>query len=242
MDGCGRIGGQFGEVGGGIRTSGVVRSAGGAGLLGEFVEEGVFSVVGEPDSEVAGPRDAGLGGLPEEFRIGVFGKFVEPDVAAIDRHGVGIGGESYDAGAVLEFDVADFDFYSERSGVAFGIEGFDFDDVFPVAENGAGVTKHIGEVVNLVHVFERAGPVFRHEEVVAILKAEAFADIFETVAKGPADTDGFFGEGKDLFFCFVERVFGLDPADLVVGEVIGQEGGGVDFGKRKDGGHGSGKD
>jgi len=31
--------------------------------LGEFVEEGVFSVVGGPDSEVAGPRDAGLGGF-----------------------------------------------------------------------------------------------------------------------------------------------------------------------------------
>ncbi len=193
--------------------------------------------MGGPDSKVAGPGDAGLGGLPKEFRVGVFGKFVEPHVAAIDRHGVGIGGESDDAGAVLEFDVADFDLFSERSGVAFGIEGFDFDDVFAVAQNGTGVTKHIGEVVNLVHVFERAGPVFRHEEVIAIFKAEAFADIFEPVAKGPADADGFFGEGEDLFFCFVERVFGLDPTDLVVGEVIGQERGGVDFGKRQDGAH-----
>jgi len=116
-----------------------------------LVEESVFAVVGGPDREVAGPGDAGLGGLPEEFRIGVFGKFVEPDIAAIDSHGVGIGGESDDAGAVLEFDVADFDFFGERGGMAFGIEGFDFDNIFAVAQNRAGVPKHVGEVVNLVH-------------------------------------------------------------------------------------------
>ena len=117
------------------------------------------------------------------------------------------------------------------------IEGLDFNNVFAVAEDCAGVAEHVSEVVNLVHVFERAGPVFRHEEVVAIFKTQAFADIFETVAKGPADADGFFGEGEDLFFCFVERVFGLDPADLVVGEVIGQEGGGVDFDERQNSRH-----
>ena len=158
-------------------------------MLGELVEEGVFAIVRGPDSEVAGPGDTGLGGLPEELCVRVFGKFVEPDIAAIDSHGVGIGGESDDAGAVLEFDVADFDLFGERGGMAFGIERFDFDDIFAVAENGPSVTKHVGEVVNLVHVLERAGPVFRHEEVIAIFKTEAFADILEAVAKGPADTD-----------------------------------------------------
>ena len=64
--------------------------AGRAGLLGEFVEEGVFAVVGGPDGEVAGPGDAGLSGLPEEIGVGMLRKFVESDVAAIDGHGIRI--------------------------------------------------------------------------------------------------------------------------------------------------------
>jgi len=51
------------------------------GLLDEFVEEGVFAVVGGPDGEVAGPGEAGLSGLPEEFGVGVLGKFVQADIA-----------------------------------------------------------------------------------------------------------------------------------------------------------------
>ena len=203
----------------------------------ELVEEGVFAVVGGPDGHIAGPGDAALGGLPEEFRIGVFGKFVEPDIAAIDSHGVGIGGESDYAGAVLEFDVADFDFFGERGGMPFGIEGFDFDEVFAAGKDGAGVAEHVGEVVNLVHVFEGAGPVFGDKEVIAVAKAEPFADIFEAVTKCPADADGFFGEGEDLFFGRLERVFGFDPGDLVAGEIAGEEGGGVDGDEREDGRH-----
>ena len=60
-------------------------------MLDEFVEEGVFAVVGGPDGHIAGPGDAALGGLPEEFRIGMFGKFVDADVAAMNGHGVGVG-------------------------------------------------------------------------------------------------------------------------------------------------------
>ena len=45
-----------------------------------------------------------------------------------------------------------------------------------------------------------------------------------------------------MFFCIVERVFGLDPTDLVVGEVVGQEGGGVDFDERQNSRHGAGKE
>jgi len=40
-----------------------------------------------------------------------------------------------------------------------------------------------------------------------------------------------------LLLLFVEGVFGLDPADLVGGEVLGEEGGGVDFGEGEDGAH-----
>jgi hypothetical protein len=166
------------------------------------------------------------------------GEFVEADVTAVNRHGVGVGGESDDAGTVLEFDVADFDFFGEGSGMAFGVEGFDFDYVFAMAEDGAGETKHVGEIVNLIHVFESAGPIFGDEEVIAIFKAEAFADVFEAVTEGPADADGFFGEGKDLFFGFVEGVFSFDPADLVGGEVFGQESGGIYADEWEDGRHG----
>ena len=70
---------------------GRLRATGGAGLLDELVEEGVFAVVGGPDGHIAGPGDAALGGLPEEFRIWVLRKFVDADVAAMNGHGVGVG-------------------------------------------------------------------------------------------------------------------------------------------------------
>ena len=57
----------------------------------EFVEKGVFAVVGGPDGHVEVPGDAGLGGLPEETGIGVLGEFVEANIAAVDGHGVWIG-------------------------------------------------------------------------------------------------------------------------------------------------------
>ena len=203
----------------------------------EFVEEGVFAVVRGPDGEVAGPGDAGLSGLPEEIGVGMLREFVESDVAAIDGHGIRIGGEGDDAGAVLKSDVADLNFFGERGRLALRIEGLDFNNVFAVAEDCAGVAEHVSEVVNLVHVFERAGPVFGDEEVIAVWKAEAFADIFETIAKSPADADGFFGEGEDLPFSFVERVLGFDPADLVGSEIPSQKGRGIDFGERQNSAH-----
>lgn len=83
-------------------------------MLGELVEEGVFAVVGGPDGDVAGPGDAGLDGLPQEFGVGVFGEFIEAHIAAIDGHGIGIGGKGDNTRAVLEFDVTDFNFFGER--------------------------------------------------------------------------------------------------------------------------------
>ena len=76
-----------------------------------MVEEGVFAVVGGPDGDVAVPGDAALGNFPEELGIGVFGEFVEADVAPVNRHGLGIGGEGDDAGAGIEFNDADLDFF-----------------------------------------------------------------------------------------------------------------------------------
>ena len=118
-----------------------------------------------------------------------------------------------------------------------GIEGFYFDEVFAVAQDRTRVAHHTGEFINLVHVFEGAGPVFGDKEVISVAKAEPFADIFEAVTKCPADADGFFGEGEDLFFVFVEGVFGFDPGDLVTGEIAADEGSGVDGDEREDGAH-----
>src|SRR5438093_607345 len=81
----------------------------GGGLLGELVKEGVFAVVSGPDGDVVGPGDAALGGFPKELGVGMFGEFIQADVAAVNGHGAGVGGEGEDAGAVVEFDDADFD-------------------------------------------------------------------------------------------------------------------------------------
>src|SRR5262249_4039379 len=118
---------------------------------------GIFAIVRGPDGEVAGPGDAALGSLPEEFGIGMFGKFVEADIAAVNGHGVGVGGEGDNAGAVVVFDVADFDLFSEGGGPAIGVEAADLHVVFAMADDGAGEVENIGEVENEPHIFEGTG-------------------------------------------------------------------------------------
>ncbi len=172
----------------------------------------------------------------------MFGEFVEADVAAINSHGVRIGGKGDDARAVVEFDVTDFDFFSGRSGTAFGIEQVDFEVIFAVRDDGASVVEKFGGGVGRMDVLESAGIVFGDEEIIAFFVSKTFADIFEAVAKSPADADRFFGEGKGLFALGVEVVIGLDPDGLVRHEVFGKGGGAVGFYGREDGGHGSRKD
>lgn len=222
------------EAAGRGRWEGCARGgdAAGAGLLGELVEEGILAVVGGPNGEVAIPGDAALGGFPELLGIGMFGELIEADIAAMDSHGVRVGGEGDDAGAVLEFDVTDFNFFGERGALAIVVEQRDFEDVLAMIEDGASIAEEVGELVNLVHVFEGARPILGGKEVIAVFKTESFADVFKAVGEGPADADGFFGESEDLFFCGVERFFGLDPGDLVRGEVAREERGGIDFDKR----------
>ena len=168
-------------------------------MLGELVEEGVFAVVGGPEGEVVGEGDAALGGFPKEARVGMLGEFVETDVAAVNGHGLGIGGESDDAGAIIEFDDADFDFLGESAGASAAIEARDLQVFFTARDDGFGEIEDFDVGPTLVHVFEGAGIIFGDEEVIAFFEPEAFADVFEGVAKGPADADGFFGEGESLF-------------------------------------------
>ena len=119
----------------------------GAGFLGELVEEGVFAVVGGPDGEVEAPGDAALGGFPEEFGVGVFGELVEADVAAVNGHGLWVGGEGDDAGAVVELDDADFDIVGEAGGAAAGVEARDGEVFFAVGDDRAGEVEELGENV-----------------------------------------------------------------------------------------------
>ena len=199
-----------------------------AGFLGEFVEEGVFAVVGGPDGQVVVPGDARLGCFPEQPGVGVLGEFVQADIAAVDGHGLGVGGEGNDAGAVVEFDDADFDVFGEGGGMAEVVEAVEGEELFAVASDGAGEVEDFGELVALADVFEGAGIVFGGEEVVAVSEPEALADVFEGVGVGPADADGFFGEGDGLFVVGVNGFFGLDPCELMGHEVLGEEGGGVE--------------
>jgi hypothetical protein len=129
----------------------------GAGLLDELVEEGVFAVVGGPDGEVVIPSDTGLGGFPQQAGVGVFGKFVEADVTGVNGHGARVGGEGDNAGAVVEFDEADFDFVGETCGLALGIETRDLEVVFAVGEDGAGEIEDAGKGIAELHVFEGGG-------------------------------------------------------------------------------------
>ena len=196
-------------------------------MLGELVEEGVFAVVGGPDGEVETPGDAALGGFPEEFGVGMFGEFVKADIAAINGHGLRIGGEGDDARAIIEFDDADFDLLDNSGGATLVIELVDRHFFFAVGEDGTGEVKDFGKFVALADVFEGAGIIFGGEEVIAIFEPEAFADVFEGVSVGPADTDGFFGESHGLLALIVDGLFSLDPGDLVRHEVFGEFGVGV---------------
>ena len=74
------------------------------------------------------------------------------------------------------------------------------------------------------HVFEGAGIIFGGEEVIAVFEVEAFADVFESVGKGPADADGFFGEGEGWFALGAPKFLGFDPVDLVRHEEFGEGG------------------
>ena len=209
-----------------------------AGGAGKFVEEGVFAVVGGPDGHVEAPGDTALGSFPEQLGIGVFGEFIQANVATIDRHGLGVRGESTDGGAVVELDETDFDFIGKAGRAAVLIEAGDFHEIFAVRDDGAGEIVKLSELVAESDVIEGAGIVFGGEEVVALFEAEPFADIFESVGISPADADGFFSQSEGLFALGMNGVFGLDPVDLVGHEAFGQHGVGINFEGWEDSGHG----
>jgi len=203
----------------------------------ELVEESVLAVVRGPDGHIEGPGDAALSGFPEGFGIGVFGEFVEADVAAIDSHGLRVGRKGADGGTIFEFNEADFDVIHEAGGAAVVIEARDFQVIFAVSDDGAGVIVELGEFVTEADIFEGAGVIFGGEKVIAFFEAETFAHVFKGVGVGPADTDGLFSQGEGLEAFSVDRVFSLDPVDLVRHEAFCEHGVGIDFEGGEDGAH-----
>jgi len=181
--------------------------------------------------------DAALGSFPEQFGVGMFGEFVEANIAAVNGHGLGIGGESDDTGTVVELDDTDFDLLDDAGGTAMAVELVDGQGFLAVGKYCSAEIKDFGEFVTLANVFEGAGVIFGGEEIIAVFEPEPFADVFESIGVGPADTDGFFGEGKGLASLGVDGVLGEDPVELMDHEVFGEVGLGVDFNTRKDGSH-----
>jgi len=107
-------------------------------------------------------------------------------------------------------------------------------------DNGLGEIEELSKFFGLAHVFKGALIILGGEEIIALFEPQPFADVFEAVGVGPADADGFFGEGEGLFMLGMDGVFGLNPVDLVRHEVLGQSGIGIDFDGGEDGGHGRG--
>jgi hypothetical protein len=190
-----------------------------------LIEEGVVAFVRGPDGHVVAPGDSALGGLPEEFGVGVFGEFVEADVAAVNGHGLGVSGEGDDARPGVEFYVAHFEFL--RDGVTC-TGHVDFEVIFAVGNDGLCEVEESDKFPSSVHVFERARIIFGGKEVIAVVKVESLSDVFESVCEGPADADRFFCECKDLLLSRMEGVFGEDPRNLVRQEVGVKDGFGID--------------
>ncbi len=81
-----------------------------------------------PDGQIVAQSNAALSGFPQQLGVGMFREFVEADIAAVNGHGLGIGGESDDARAVIEFDDADFDLFDDARWVAMLVELIDRQD------------------------------------------------------------------------------------------------------------------
>ena len=94
--------------------------------------------MGGPDGQIEAPGDAARGGTPERFGINVEGKFIETDVAAVGAECVRIGTERENSGAVVEFDVADFEVFHEASVPAV-LEDWCSEAVDAVGEDGFGL-------------------------------------------------------------------------------------------------------
>src|SRR3954452_3791294 len=104
-------------------------------------------------------------------------EFVEANVAAVNGHGMRIGGEGDNAGAIIEFDIADLDFLGDGSRFAIRVEAIDFEIIFTVRNNGAGEVEKLGGGLGQVNVFHGALIIFGGEEIIAFLVMKPLADV-----------------------------------------------------------------
>src|SRR5258705_789207 len=123
-----------------------------------------------PDGEVTLQSDAARSVFPGQARVGMLGKFVEPDVAAVNGHGLRVGGESNDAGAVVEFNETDFNILGEAGRFATFVEAVDLKIIFAVHGDGFAEVIDVGELVALEDVLEGAGVVLGGEQIITFGK------------------------------------------------------------------------
>ena len=95
-------------------------------------------------------------------------------------------------------------------------------------QNRVREVEDLGEAIALLNVLEGALIVFRREQVIPLPEPEPFADILERVGVGPADADGFLGEGNHAFALIMKRGFRLNPLDLVRCEVLCEQAAGIE--------------
>jgi hypothetical protein len=191
---------------------------------------------------VDGREGAGNGGVTDLEAADEFGAhFFEGGLREIVGEGVFGEGE----GGLGELPSLEPGFFPVRQIFGANGQAFEFSrqnglfhEFLAVGYDVVGEVEDVGEFPGLLHVFEGAGVIFGDEEVIALFEAEAFADVFEGVGVSPADADGFFGEGTDLAALGVEMVLGFDPADLMMGEVLFEDGIGIEFERGEEGGHG----
>ena len=120
--------------------------------------------------------------------VGVERKFIEADVAAVSAERMRVRAEGENAGAVVEFDVADFEIFGE-TGVLTVFEHRDFPILDAMGEDRFGVIEELAELVAGVHIFDGGCLVFAGEEIVASGMAQSLPNIFEGVGEGPTDAD-----------------------------------------------------
>src|SRR5205085_9929475 len=100
----------------------------------------------------------------------------------------------------------DFEVFGEAGVLAVFVNGR-FEVLDAVREHGTGAVVELAKLIAGSDVFNGGGLVFAGKKVIAAGVVEPFADIFEGVGKGPADTNGFFGQA--------ERGIVENPAELV---------------------------
>ena len=94
-------------------------------------------------------------------------------------------------------------------------------------QDGACEVEQFGETMGETHELQGAGMIFGCKQVIAVFELQSFADIFEGVAIGPADADGFFGQSHNAKSASAQGFLVENPAHLIRSEETGEAAFGV---------------